>query len=232
MNKWAESPECTAPGCGAPVMDVEHVVLHCPHHTIARKALFVPPMTQMGLEVLARFPKRAVRFLRDIGMNSFPKLKTDRPEAPPALSTAGGQDLTSVARGWATRKLKEAKGEAPAKVKNPTLRPGYESRPNSNIKGEAFRAKLAAREKAKLEPSSERCRQCENKSLRMAHTRTGTCRLAQSGDPSAREVAAQGGGQCAAGGGRSASAPPPGRAETAQGGSPGGKRPQAPHTLH
>lgn len=213
MNGWEESPACE---CGAPVQDVEHVVLHCVsgNHVPARNRLFEPP-AKIGVEVLARFPKRAVRFLRDIGMNAF---KKKEPAAQGAVEVNPGRQ-SAVARGWATRKLKEAENPQKCPVKNPRKRPGYENKPNTNIKGQAFRDKLAKREQARLERAQKQ----------------GSEGGAQSGGPSTSEPA--GGGQSAAGGGGGPPAPPPGQAEEqkkADGGSPRAakKPPRPPHTPH
>ena len=50
MERVNPTPACE---CGAPVQDVEHVLLRCPIHVKARNRLFEPPM-KVGLEVLAQ----------------------------------------------------------------------------------------------------------------------------------------------------------------------------------
>eukprot|EP00661_Eupelagonemidae_sp_cell13_P002566 gene2566-4064_t len=53
------TPACE---CGAATESVRHMVLECPIHTVARNRLFAPPV-EPGLQVLARHPDRALRFL-------------------------------------------------------------------------------------------------------------------------------------------------------------------------
>ena len=142
---WEESPACE---CGAPVQSVEHVLLQCPIHVPARNQLFVPPM-KFGVEVLARFPERAVRFLRDIGSNTFKATRAERGARPKALSAAANPASTGATRGWATRRAPEAAaGAAPAGGQK-------KKRPLTNLTGEAYRAARADREQAPRERRPE-----------------------------------------------------------------------------
>ena len=138
MCGWAESPACE---CGAPVQSAEHVLLQCPIHVPARNRLFEPPM-KFGVEVLARFPERAARFLRDAGMNSFKATQAERGAPPEALPAAADPAAVGAARGWATRRAgKAAAGAAPAGAQK-------KKRPLTNLTGEAYRAARADREQA------------------------------------------------------------------------------------
>ena len=146
---WAESPACE---CGAPEQSVEHVLLQCPIHVPARNRLFVPPMT-FGVEVLARFPERAARFLRDTGLNNFKSTQSERGARPKALQAEARPAAAGTARGWATRRAAGAAAQAA-----PGAAPAGEQkkkRPLTNLKGEAFRAAMADREKAPAGPRPE-----------------------------------------------------------------------------
>jgi hypothetical protein len=135
---WAENPACE---CGAPVQDVEHVLLQCPIHVPARNRLFEPPM-KFGVEVLARFPERAARFLRDTGRSSFKATRAERSGRPRALPAAAQPCSVGAARGWATRKAAGAAG--PARQGKAPLKTG-----------EAFRAARAERAQAAGEQRPE-----------------------------------------------------------------------------
>ncbi len=145
---WAESPACE---CGAPVQDVEHVLLHCPLHVPARNRLFEPPM-KYGVEVLARFPERAARFLRDTGYSTFKATREAR-ACPKALPAAANPAVVGAARGWATRRAPEAAAKAAAAAAAPDG--GQRRCPLTNLTGEAFRAAREERAQAPREPRPE-----------------------------------------------------------------------------
>ena len=138
---WAESPACE---CGAPQQDAEHVLLHCPIHVPARNRLFEPPM-KFGVEVLARFPERAVRFLRDIGSNTFKATRAERGARPKALPAAANPAAVGAARSWATRRAREAEAGA-AHARGQKQRPP--TWPLANLTGQAFRAARAEKTQA------------------------------------------------------------------------------------
>ena len=72
------SPACA---CGAAGETARHLVLECPRYVQARNRLFEPPLERAGMEVLARAPERAVRFLRDIGRSTFKGIPRMAPRA-------------------------------------------------------------------------------------------------------------------------------------------------------
>jgi ribonuclease HI len=126
MCGWEKSPACD---CGAPVQSVEHVVLECPIHVPARNGLIAPPMkADLGLEILARFPERAVRFLRDAKLNFFPKRENEPKALPPEEAPA----QTNVVRGWATRRANAAAAAAAA--------PAPRTNAVAGLSGPAYRA--------------------------------------------------------------------------------------------
>jgi hypothetical protein len=116
---------------------------------------------KFGLEVLARFPARAVRFLRDTRLNAFPK--TDA--GPKALPPAANPYEAGVARSWATRRAVAAAAADAAPAAPP---------PNAKrLTGEAFRARREEREAWKGEQKKIRqlpCRRCGVEKMKEDYT--------------------------------------------------------------
>ena len=100
------SPQCA---CGAPVESVEHLVLECPLHELARQRM-VTPKTGRSLTLLAREPERVLRFLHEIGREGCAAKKLPRA----ARAAAAAMTAAAIAAAAAAGGGSEAERPQPA----------------------------------------------------------------------------------------------------------------------